>query len=98
MSSRDMPAQRLMTWIPDVMSAWTWESVFDPWLAGLGSDAPQNIGTVRVGRRRPPLLASIKKSLGNRFRLVAADTEVRPTRPRELSLIREACSVVRAGA
>ena len=36
MSSRDMPAQRLMTWIPDVLSAWTWESVFDPWLAGLG--------------------------------------------------------------
>src|SRR6202047_4719702 len=72
MSSRDMPAQRLMTWIPDVMSAWTWESAFDPWLAGLGADAPRNIGTVRFDLMRPPLMASIEKSLGNRFRSIAA--------------------------
>jgi Xaa-Pro aminopeptidase len=106
MSSRDMPAQRLMTWIPEVMSAWTWESVFDPWLAGLGSDAPMDTGTVDIGTvrfdlMRPPLMASLEKSLGNRFRLIAADTEVhalRSTRPRELSLIRDACTVVRAGA
>jgi Xaa-Pro aminopeptidase len=100
MSSRDMPAQRLMTWIPEVMSAWTWESVFDPWLAGLGADAPQDIGTLRFDLMRPALMASVEKSLGNRFRLVAADAEVaaHPTRPRELSLIRDACTVVRAGA
>jgi Xaa-Pro aminopeptidase len=100
MSSRDMPAQRLMTWIPDVLSAWTWESVFDPWLAGLGVD-PADIGTVRFDLMRPPLLGSLEKSLGNRFRLVGADTEVRAlrtTRPRELSLIRDACAVVQAGA
>src|SRR6202163_2678855 len=100
MSSRDMPAQRLMTWIPDVMSAWTWESVFDPWLAGLSPDAAADIGTVRFDLMRAPLLASLEKSLGNRFHLIAADTEVRArsTRPRELSLIRDACPVVRAGA
>jgi Xaa-Pro aminopeptidase len=100
MSSRDMPAQRLMTWIPDVLSAWSWESVFDPWLAGLAGDAAADIGTVRFDLMRPPLMASIEKSLGNRYRLVAADAEVRAraTRPRELSLIREACAVVRAGA
>jgi Xaa-Pro aminopeptidase len=100
MSSRDMPAQRLMTWIPDVMSAWTWDSVFDPWLAGLGDDAAADIGAVRFDLMRPPLLASLEKSLGNRFRLVAADAEIRarPTRPRELSLIRDACGVVRASA
>ena len=101
MSSRDMPAQRLMTWIPDVMSAWTWESVFDPWLAGLGTDAAPDIGTLRFDLMRPALMASIEKSLGNRFRMFAADDEVlalRSTRPRELSLIRDACSVVRAGA
>src|SRR5450631_202045 len=101
MSSRDMPAQRLMTWIPDVMSAWTWESVFDPWLAGLGADAGEDIGTLRFDLMRPALMASIEKSLGNRFRMVAADDEVlalRATRPRELSLIRDACTVVRAGA
>ncbi len=104
MSSRDMPAQRLMTWIPEVMSAWTWESVFDPWLAALGADAPKdigpvNIGTVRFDLMRPPLMASLEKSLGNRFRLVAADAQVRAraTRPRELSLIRDACRVARAG-
>jgi Xaa-Pro aminopeptidase len=100
MSSRDMPAQRLMTFIPDVLSAWTWESVFDPWLTGLGQDAA-DIGTVRFDLMRPPLLASLEKSLGNRFRLVAADTQVRAlraTRPRELSLICDACTVVKAGA
>jgi Xaa-Pro aminopeptidase len=101
MSSRDMPAQRLMTWIPEVMSAWTWESAFDPWLAGLGADATADIGTLRFDLMRPALMASIEKSLGNRFRMVAADSEVhalRSTRPRELSLIRDACAVVRAGA
>jgi Xaa-Pro aminopeptidase len=100
MSSRDMPAQRLMTWIPEVMSAWSWESVFDPWLAGLGSDAAADIGTVRFDLMRPPLMAALEKSLGNRFRLIAADSEVRarPTRPRELSLMRDACTLVRAGA
>jgi Xaa-Pro aminopeptidase len=100
MSSRDMPAQRLMTWIPDVMSAWTWESVFDPWLAALGGDAEADIGTVRFDLMRPPLKASIEQSLGNRFRLIAADAQVRArgTRPRELSLIRAACTVARAGA
>jgi len=100
MSSRDMPAQRLMTFIPDVLSAWTWESVFDPWLAGLGADAA-DIGTVRFDLMRPPLQASVEKSLGNRFRLIGADAEVRAlrsTRPRELSAIREACTVAQAGA
>jgi Xaa-Pro aminopeptidase len=100
MSSRDMPAQRLMTWIPDVLSAWTWESVFDPWLAGLGVDTA-DIGTVRFDLMRPPLMASLEKSLGNRFRLIGADTEVRAlraTRPRELSQIRDAGAVVQAGA
>jgi Xaa-Pro aminopeptidase len=101
MSSRDMPAQRLMTWIPEVMSAWTWDSVFDPWLAGLGADAAADIGTLRFDLMRPALMASIEKSLGNRFRTVAADSAVhalRKTRPRDLSLIRDACTVVRAGA
>jgi Xaa-Pro aminopeptidase len=100
MSSRDMPAQRLMTWIPDVLSAWNWESVFDPWLNGLGADAA-DIGTVRFDLMRPPLMGSLEKSLGNRFRLVAADIEIRAlrtTRPRELSQIRDACAVVQAGA
>ena len=105
MSSRDMPAMRLMTWIPDVLSGWTWDTAFDPWLAGLdksaSADAPVDIGTVRLDLMRPPLVQSLEKSLGNRFRLRHVDDEVaalRATRPRELSLMREACAVVRDGA
>jgi Xaa-Pro aminopeptidase len=99
MSSRDMPAQRLMTWIPDVLSAWNWESGFDSWLAGLGADGA-DIGSVRFDLMRQAQLQSVEKSFGNRFRLIAADDEVaaRPTRPRELSLIRDACTVTQAGA
>jgi hypothetical protein len=101
MSPRDVPAMRLMTWIPDVMSGWNWESAFDPWLAKLGGEGPSDIGTVGFELMRPPLLRSLEKSLGNRFRLQAVDGEVlalRATRPREVSLIREACKVVEAGA
>jgi Xaa-Pro aminopeptidase len=100
MSSRDMPAQRLMTWIPEVVTAWNWESGFDPWLAGLGWDAPLTVGAVRFDLMRPAQLQAVEKSLGNRLRLIAADdaAAARPTRPRELSLIRDACTVVSAGA
>jgi Xaa-Pro aminopeptidase len=99
MSSRDMPAQRLMTFIPDVMSAWTWDKGFDPWLAALGSDG--DIGTLRFDLMRPALREQMDSSLGNRFRLVAVDAEVpalRHPRPRELSLIRAACEVAGVAA
>ena len=100
MSSRDMPAQRLMTWIPEVMSAWNWETAFDPWLANINPDGGADIGMVRFDLMRPALFQSIEKSLGNRFRLTEADAEVRArsTRPRELSLTRDACAVARSGA
>ena len=99
MSSRDMPAQRLMTFIPDVLSAWTWDQGFDPWLATLGPDG--DIGTLRFDLMRPALREQVDGSLSNRFRLVAADAEVtalRRTRPREISLVRAACEVARGGA
>jgi Xaa-Pro aminopeptidase len=98
MSSRDMPAQRLMTWIPEVLSAWNWETAFDPWLAGIKAEAPSDIGTVRFDLMRPALFQSLEKSLGNRFRLVDADVRARTTRPRELSLLHDACAVARSGA
>jgi len=101
MSPRDVPAMRLMTWIPDVMSGWNWESAFDPWLAKFGGEARAEIGSVGFELMRPPLMQSLEKSLGNRFRLEAADQDVlalRSTRPRELSLVREACKLVQAGA
>jgi Xaa-Pro aminopeptidase len=102
MTPRDMPAMRVTTWIPDVMTGWTWDTSFDPWLARLTTDAPADLGTVRFDLMRPPLMRSLEQSLGNRFRLVEADADVAPLRamrPRERSLIREACSLAQdAGA
>src|SRR5262244_3194346 len=101
MSSRDVPAMKLMTWIPDVMSGWNWESAFDPWLARFGGDGPIEIGGVGLDLMRPPLAASLRKSLGNRFRLHAADdavAAVRTMRPRELSQIRVASRLVQTAA
>lgn len=101
MSSRDVPAMKLMTWIPDVVSGWSWDSAFDPWLAKIAGDGPIDIGSVGFELMRPPLLASLQKSLGNRFRLQAADeavAAVRTTRPRELSQIRAASRLVQAAA
>jgi Xaa-Pro aminopeptidase len=99
MSPRDVPAMKLMTWIPDLLSGWDWESAFDPWLAKLGGEGPIDIGSVGFELMRPPLLRSLEKSLGNRFRLHPADAAVaaaRATRPRELSQLREACAVLKA--
>jgi hypothetical protein len=101
MSPRDVPAMRQMTWIPDVTSGWSWEKAFDPWLAKLSADPPAKIGTVGFDLMRPSLMQSVERSLGNRFDLEDADQDVdavRLQRPRELSLIREACRVVAAGA
>jgi Xaa-Pro aminopeptidase len=99
MSPRDIPAMRQTTWIPDVVSGWNWESAFDPWLTRLG-EAAGKIGTVGFDLMRPALMESVKRSLGNRFSLQAVDGEelVRWRRPRERSLVREACKVVAAGA
>ena len=100
MSPRDIPAMRLMTWIPDVHSGWNWQSVFDPWLAmvlaKLDIEGAADIGTVGFDMMRPPLMASLQQSLGNRFRLQEGDAQVaacRTPRPRALSLIRAASSL-----
>jgi len=101
MSSRDVPAMKLMTWIPDLVSGWNWESAFDPWLARLSADQPIDIGTVGFDLMRPTLFQSIERSLGDRFRLQEQDAAVagvRAMRPRELSQIREASKVVQAAA
>src|SRR5256885_494809 len=97
MSPRDVPAMRLMTWIADVHSGWNWASAFDPWLAKLDSEG--DIGTVGLDMMWPPLLASLQQSLGNRFYLQNGDAQVaacRTARPRALSLIRAAASLVRS--
>jgi Xaa-Pro aminopeptidase len=101
MSPRDVPAMKLMTWIPDLLSGWNWESGFDPWLARLDAAEPVDIGTVGFDMMRRPLMQSLEKSLGNRFRLQQADAAVaacRTARPRELSQMREAAALTRAAA
>jgi Xaa-Pro aminopeptidase len=101
MSSRDVPAMKLMTWIPDVLSGWTWETAFDPWLARLTGSEPIDIGGVHLDQMRPALFRSFEKSLGNRFRLHSADAVLaapRVLRPRERSQVRAACSAVGTAA
>ena len=56
MSSRDVPAMKLMTFIPDVLSGWNWDTAFDPWLAKLTGDDPMDIGTRRL---RPDAAAAV---------------------------------------
>src|SRR5262249_57319979 len=67
---------------------------------GLGKIAREGaIGSMGFGLMRPPLFASLQKSLGNRFSLQAADelvAGVRTIRPRELSQIRAASRLVQA--
>jgi len=101
MSSRDVPAMKLMTWIADVVSGWNWESAFDPWLARIAGEGPIDIGSIGFELMRPPLFASLRKSLGDRFRLHAADDAVaamRTVRPRERSQISAASRLVQTAA
>jgi Xaa-Pro aminopeptidase len=101
MSSRDMPAMKLMTWITDVVSGWQWEAGFDPWIAGLKGEAPIGVGTIGFERMQPRLMKSVEKSIGERVRLTPAqgfEGATRTLRPRELSLLRESCAVVKAAS
>lgn len=101
MSSRDVPAMKLMTWIPDVGSGWQWESGFDGWIAGLKGEGTIRVGTVGFDVIQPRLFRQVERSIGERIRLAPADgfeSTARAMRPRELSLVREACAVVKAAA
>ena len=101
MSSRDMPAMKLATWIGDVVCGWQWEKAFDEWLAGLKGADPIGVGTIGFDLIQPRLLRSIEGSIGERIRLNAADgfaSADRALRPRELTLLREACSVAKEAA
>ena len=100
MSSRDMPAMRLMTWIPDVRSGWEWQRNFDPWLARFGAEGSVDIGTIGLDVMTLALFGQLERSLGNRFRLHDADfvlPDDRALRPREVSLLRQSC-VLASGA
>jgi Xaa-Pro aminopeptidase len=95
MSSRDMPAMRTMTWIPEVYSGWEWK-----WFDGLVETlpAPGSIGTIGFDLMTPVLYGQVEKSLAAEFSLEPADELVavaRAThRPRETALIRAAAEIV----
>jgi Xaa-Pro aminopeptidase len=101
MSSRDIPAMRTMTWIGDVQSGWEWSKAFDPWLERF-KDAPTELGTVGFDLMAPVLQASLTRSIGDRFRLHRADEALAipgiGKRPREISMMRAACSALDTAA
>ena len=109
MGTRDLPAMRTMTWIADVHSGWgpEWERAFDPWLGRLTGDeflgAPSvALGTVGFDLMAPVLHGSVRRSLGDRFRMHRADDvlEIPPRRkrPREITMMRGSCKVLEAAA
>jgi Xaa-Pro aminopeptidase len=104
MGTRDLPAMRSMTWIADVQSGWgpEWEKAFDPWLERLKGEPTTALGTVGFDIMAPVLHQSLRRSLGNRFVLQRADdiAAIPPgrKRPRELTMIRAACTVLQAAA
>ena len=102
MSTRDLPAMRTMTWIPDVHSGWEWEKTFDPWLQHFKSNTATEFGTVGFDLMASPLQASVDKSIGGHVRLNRADEILglpqARKRPREVSMIRAACRVVETAA
>ena len=101
MSSRDMPAMRLMTWIGDVRTGWDWAGGFDTWLAALASDGAAALGTLGFDVISADLFATVEHSLGNRFRLADAQPFLpheRPLRPREMSLARDGAAAIKGAA
>ncbi|OGA46364.1 MAG: hypothetical protein A3G25_16255 [Betaproteobacteria bacterium RIFCSPLOWO2_12_FULL_63_13] len=105
MSPRDVAAMKLMTWIGDVHSGWSWSEVFDPWLdefcAREGAN-PAPVGLLGRELMRPTFLETMKASAGARLALEPAtgvlDSRLRFRRSRELVMLREACHRVDAAA
>ena len=99
MSSRDIPAMRTMTWVPDVKTGWEWRW-FDEWVATLGEGGV--VGTMGLDLMTPLLFGSVQKTLGERFILEAADDLVDGARavhrPREIAILREAAGIAKAAA
>ena len=93
MSSRDMPAMRTMTWIPDVKSGWEWRW-FDEWIGTLPDGG--KIGTIGLDLMTPLLHGSLARSIKGRFEIEEADELLtaarRAHRPREIALIKEAAA------
>jgi Xaa-Pro aminopeptidase len=102
MSTRDLPAMRTMTWIPDVHSGWEWEKAFDSWFGRLKGERTVELGTIGFDLMAPALHGSVRRSLGERFALRRADDILAipagRKRPRELTMVRASCKVLEAAA
>lgn len=101
MSSRDIPAMKTMTWIEDVHSGWEWKT-FDGWIARYDGETGLKFATVGFDLMARPLHEAVRRSLGNRFQVERADEALglphRRKRPRELSMIRAASTVLNDAA
>jgi Xaa-Pro aminopeptidase len=99
MSSRDMPAMRTMTWVPDVKSGWEWKW-FDQFCTRL--PASGTLATIGFDFMTPLLFGQVEKSIAGRFNLVEADGVAAAAcsahRPREIALIRASAELADAAA
>lgn len=103
-SSRDIPAMRLMTWIDDVHTGWTWNDTFDPWFDDFCNreDGTPKVGLVGKNLMRDEFVAPLDKSVGARIRLECGDEILSPLlsrkRPREVAILQDAWRVLAAAA
>ena len=102
MSTRDLPAMRTLTWIADVRSGMgpEWDKAFDPWFERFADEPAAQFGTLGFDLMAPVLHDAVRRSLGERFVLQRADDLVpvppQRKRPRELTLLRASCKLVRS--
>jgi Xaa-Pro aminopeptidase len=102
MSTRDLPAMRTLTWIADGQSNADWDKAFDPWFERFKGERTVELGTVGFDHMAPVLHDQLRRSLGDRFSLRRADDllAIPPDRkrPRELTMMRAACTLLDAAA
>ncbi|MGH6671645.1 MAG: M24 family metallopeptidase [Xanthobacteraceae bacterium] len=100
MSTRDLPAMRMLTWISDVRSGMGlgFEKAFDPWFERWHDQSAPALGTFGFDLMAPALLGAVRRGLGQRFTLRRADDLLpippRRKRPRELSMMRASCRLL----
>jgi Xaa-Pro aminopeptidase len=104
MSTRDLPAMRMLTWIGDVRSGMgpEWEKAFDPWFERFHDGQTIALGTLGFDIMAPLLQQSVSRSLGERISLQRAEDILgmppQRKRPRELTMMRASCELVQTAA
>ncbi len=104
MSTRDLPAMRTLTWIADVKSGMgpEFQKAFDPWFERFAGAEALELGTIGFDIMAPALHDAVRRSLGGRFSLRPADdlAAIPPDRkrPRELTMVRASCRLLKTAA